>query len=143
MSDAICTERDDFVADAWLAAARWEATLASGATVYQDDDRPGRSPASAWLRLARHAGRTGDRVVGLRLAFRGEPPVVLPEFADGYFFRNGLGAFLDSDITFGFFLTGVLHEGRVMVQRWKVPEMALAGEEASFDAESVGESLIR
>lgn len=141
----VCTTEDDYTRERWLDSVRWTVLLSNGEQVIQDDNRPGVEPASAWLRLGQYVCEQGLVIEGLTLQFRSEPPVRLPERAEGYFFRKSLGAFLTSQATLGFYLVGHLEDGRVLVRRYKVPEMILVGLEARDpnDHETVGISLIR
>ena len=141
----ICTKPDDYTQEKWLSEARWIAVLSTGEQVLQDDDRPGVEPKSAWLRLGEHVKKTGSKIVELSIRFRDEPAVTFPSNAEGYFFRKSMGAFLFSDTSYGFYVVGVLQEGTLLVQKWKVPEMVLVEEEIRdpADDDKVGPSLIR
>jgi hypothetical protein len=104
--------------------AVWVAGLASGLTVYADDDRPGLE-RSAWLRLRRHCRETGDRVTSLRVKFRDHWEGTLPAGADGYFFHKAATCSLGSKDIQYYFLIGALTNGTVLVQKYKVPELLL------------------
>ncbi len=138
-------DEDEFTREKWLSEVRWTVTLSDGTRVIQDDNRPGAVPPSAWLRLRQYTQEKSLHIVGMSLAFRDEPPVHMPDNASGYFFRKSVGSFLDSDLTYGFFLTGVLTDKEVVVQRWKVPELILVEEEVRDpeNEDTVGNSLIR
>lgn len=128
----VCTHEDDFLREqAMKGQARWTARLSSGQLVYQDDNRPGEEPASAWVRLAEHLRNTGERIVSLWLQFRDHVERPLADDAAGYFFARVAGGVWPGDETYDFYLLGQLEyqlengltKASVMVQRWKVPEL--------------------
>lgn len=140
----ICTAEDPFTFEQWLSRARWTATLSSGLEVIQDDGRPGVHPESAWLRLGAYCREHGLWVHRLQIAFRNENAVVLPQPADGYYFRKTAGGFLGCE-TYGFYLVGWLAGGVLTVRKYQVPEMLLVSEETRDpdDERQTGPSLIR
>lgn len=132
--------QDDFV---WAlqderATAIWVALLADGRQVFMDDTRPGEEPSSAWLRLR----ASGEKVVGLHLRFRSNAVHPLPVGAEGYFFSKSVARTDGLPHTLAFYIIGVLTNHKVMLQRYKVPELTLVD---SFDRDEVdcGLSLIR
>ena len=122
--------------------AVWKAKLSDGRVVYMDDGRPGMEPSSAWLRLRRLVEETGVRVVGLSLQFRShQQENILPADAEGYFFRKSALGFPTGTDTIESYLVGHLTEGRLFVQRWRVPELVMV-EEQERDPAEARESLI-
>src|SRR5688500_10269504 len=86
---------NDFVSlvtDEHVPDLRWVAVLSNGETVYQDDDRPGIKPESAWIRLGNYVNNRGLHIVALSFQFRSHV-ISLPENADGYYFAKGALAF--------------------------------------------------
>jgi hypothetical protein len=144
----VCTAEDDYTLEQKLHCARWYARLSDGTVVISDDDRPGAEPASAWLRLGKYlTGNPGLSIREFWVGFRDSNvhTGIVPENAEGYFFRKSVLGFLNDNVTLGFFLLGHLENGTVHVQRWKVPEMILVEKETRnpFDSQAVSESLIR
>jgi hypothetical protein len=120
----------------------WRARLSDGTEAVMDDGRPGEDPPSAWLRLRERVGNTGVRITGLSLQFRShQQESILPANADGYFFRKSALGFLTGTETIESYLVGHLTDGRLFVQRWRVPELVLV-EETERDPAEAGESLI-
>lgn len=122
----ICTREDDHVRMLQYDRAQtvWVAELSSGLKVYQDDHRPGLSQHSAWVRLADHLAREGDRIIRLGLKFRSHKLFdILPVHADGYYFcRSTIGVF-GLGTPLHFYMLGALTHGKVMIKRFKVPEL--------------------
>lgn len=90
-----------------------------------DDDRPGVSPSSAWLRLTAFLAASGGRVHDMDLQFRSHRVRVAKTAANGYFFCKSL---VCADVLGGapqenFYLVGALTGDRVMVERWSVPSL--------------------
>lgn len=123
--------------------AVWRAELSDGTVATMDDGRPGCEPRSAWLRLAAHCEDRGLSVVKLWLEFRSNAARdILPERADGYFFSKCVLGMFNAADTLSFYLVGSLHQGKLVVQRWKVPELLLLDVEER-DAGYSGPCLIR
>jgi len=81
----LCTQPDEFLEE----KAIWIATLTDGTKVYQDDDRPGVSEPSAWIRLGRYLKEHGLGIVEMELRFRSHV-IPLPKDAPGYYFARGI-----------------------------------------------------
>lgn len=141
----VCTSEDDFTRERWLTHVRWVVLLSNGEQVIQDDGRPGPLRESAWIRLGKYVQERGLKIQQMSISFRNEPPIRLPDQAEGYFFRTSVGGLLTSELTFEFYLVGYLRNEKVMVQRFKVPELILVQNEVRnpSDEETVGSSLIR
>lgn len=105
----------------------WVATLENGATVWMDDHRPGVEPHSAWMRLGEYVRVTRIRITGLQLRFRSNT-VTFPAECDGYFFSKSVVGILNQETTLSFYLVGHCKYGKLMVQRYKIPELILVDE---------------
>lgn len=122
----LCIVEDEYTQNRYEGHSRWIVTLNSGLTVYQDDDRPGISPRSAWERLGNYCNKSGDFPIGMRIQFRSHVEH-LPANADGYFFVNSVLGSLHNPDTFHFFVVGTLvgtrEDGIITVREYKVPEL--------------------
>lgn len=127
---------DDFTSEYWLFSPRWICDLSNGETVFQDDDRPGEEPKSAWLRLRQYCQENNLSITHMRLEFRSNTQRSLPDDAEGYFFCKGCGAFLfGGGTTLGFYLVGYLKGDKVIVHQYKSPEMILVSTEERLAAD--------
>jgi hypothetical protein len=141
----VCLAEDDFTQEQSLRhrQAEWRAQLSDGTVVIMDDNRPGVQPASAWLRLARHVQEHNLAICRLWLQFRTHVEQdILPANAEGYYFCKSALGFLTLKDTLHFFLVGYLTNGKIMVQKWCVPELLLLSVETR-DPELAGPCLIR
>lgn len=141
----VCKQPDDYTEEYHLRETYWTVKLSNGEYVMQDDNRPGVEPHSAWLRLAEYVRQNRLSIKEMWVQFRSHVESTLPADADGYFFRKCAMGFLFDNSTYGFYLIGYLHNGKVRVQKWKVPELLLVEEEERDPADDsqVGQSLIR
>jgi hypothetical protein len=123
VEDMICTTEDDFVRD----KLRWVVRLSNGDTVYQDDDRPGVEPASAWKRLKRHCEESGLHIVSMIVQFRSHVEPVGVEDAPGYFFVNTVMAVCgDNETTYHGYVTGYLRDdGLIDYVHWLTPSLVV------------------
>lgn len=135
---------------------RWIVTLDNGVIVYQDDVgqgnlRPG-THLTSWERLQNYCGNNKNYIVDMKLQFRSHIEN-MPANVEGYFFRRsilgGIGIMRTSRIipdTF-FYLVGILKDGKVTIQKWRVPELILNTDEEDIrdpdDFDNCGKSLIR
>lgn len=115
----ICTSDDEFVRE----KPRWVVVLDDGTTVYQDDDRPGVHPPSAWVRLKAHCGAHGRHIRELWLQFRSHRVLIEPVDASGYFFVKLVYAVWGSPETHHGFIVGVLDGDIVHTTTWSLPEL--------------------
>jgi hypothetical protein len=139
----VCTQDDEYVRE----RPRWTVELSNGDVVYQDDDRPGVEPASAWLRLRSHLAATGLRIRAMWLQFRSNRVRVGPEYADGYFFANmafGVLQFNGRQEWRRGFVVGVYSEphGELWAYTFKVPELALLCHPERRDLDPADEKFI-
>ena len=100
----------------------WIVELSNGETVYQDDDRPGIEPASAWKRLNTYCDAHDVHVVKMNVKNRSHMENV-GEGDDGYFFCKCAGAFLFGDETEHSFVVGKLNDGKLFTRKWRMPEV--------------------
>ena len=137
----ICFEPDDYINDRYESQTRWIATLSDGRKVYQDDDRPGLSINSAWIRLGNFLKENQElKIVGMTIGFR-DHIVNVGDNADGYFFCKSAFAGTGSNITIGMYLVGTLVGHTLNVKRYQIPEIILVEEEIRNPFEA-GECLI-
>ena len=133
---------------------RWIVTLDDDTIVYQDDAgegelRPG-SDLSAWERLQNYCSKNNNYVVSMKLQFRSHIEY-MPSNAEGYFFRRSILGGLgkpnsDRPPDVFFYLVGILKDGMVNIQKWRVPELLLDTEVEDIrdpsDYDMCGKSLI-
>ena len=120
----LCIKEDDFVYE----KPRWVAVLSDGTTVYQDDNRPGIEPASAWIRLGSYLKETELKIDRFRLQFRSNV-VNLPHKASAYFFCRGALKNSSWSETYELFIVGTLSEGIFELRKYKIPELVIVEEE--------------
>jgi len=118
----ICTELDQYAQDYQELYPSWVVWLNNGTTVFQDDNRPGVEPHSAWNRLHSHCLYTGEYITSMQIKFRSNA-YMLPQNADGYYFSKGVRAGFSNTKTLQLFFVGILNQGVLNVTCWKVPEM--------------------
>ena len=100
----------------------WIAELSNGETVYQDDDRPGVDPPSAWKRLKIYCGANNIHITKMSVKNRSHIENV-GSGDDGYFFCKSAGAFMFGDETIHSFVVGRLNDGKLLTRKWKMPEV--------------------
>jgi len=123
-SNKICTALDDFLDEKTI----WIATLSDGTKVYQDDERPGITEHSAWIRLGWHIQNTGLRIVALQARFRSHVEEI-PRNAPGYFFARGaLGHFggkTRKSSTKHYLIMGAQNGDEIPCHWYKAPELLI------------------
>ena len=112
----ICTNEDCFLEDKTI----WIAALSNGQEVFQDDDRGGVYPSSAWLRLKDYCEVEGVYIDELKIKFRSHV-VTIPK-SEGYHFIKGIGCMVGFDPE-EFFIVGTLNGGKLQRTWYKVPEI--------------------
>ena len=128
----ICTTEDEFIRELQedRGQALWKAKLSDGSVVIMDDHRPGVQPHSAWTRLYQHCEANDVHITKFWIQFRDNVFAdILPENADGYFFSKSCLAVMSEIDTINLFVMGALHEGRLVVQKWHVPDLTKIDEE--------------
>lgn len=103
--------------------AHWVAQLSNGELIYQDDNRPGKYPESAWLRLKKYIEDNQLKIDNLWLRFRSNQVKCLPEKAEGYYFCKAAGGMLGSTLTVHCYMLGYLTKDKIVVYSYKVPEL--------------------
>jgi len=145
MTTPLVTGEDEFTRELETdhKLALWRVELSNGKVIVQDDNRPGVEPHSAWLRLAEHIRREGLAICRMWLQFRSnQRREILPANAEGYYFCKSALGMMNSNSTLFFYLVGYLQNGKLVVQRWAVPELLLV-ETMERDPAKAGECLIR
>jgi len=111
---------DQFIADFKDMNTIWVVELDNGESVYQDDERPGISPASAWQRLKQYVADNSLSIVRMKLVFRSHEEEIEP--ADGYFYCKAAAIIMGNPPMFQF-VTGRLVNDKVEITNWRVPEL--------------------
>lgn len=115
----LCREDDDYVRE----RVRWVVDLSDGTTVYQDDDRPGVTPTSAWPRLKAYCDEQGVSIIRMRLQFRTNV-IALPANAPGYFFVKTANIAIGGDsVNIRGYRVGILAGTDIYVTHYVVPEL--------------------
>jgi len=118
----------------------WVVTLSNGETIYQDDDRPGVEPSSAWIRLKSYCEENDLHITSMKIKNRSHV-VEVDSDCDGYFFCKGAGGFMFGDMTYLSFSIGTLQDGELKVRRWSLPEIESSTIEIR-DLSEAGDMLI-
>ena len=118
----------------------WMVTLSNDETIYQDDDRPGVEPGSAWIRLKSYCEANDLHIISMKIKNRSHV-VEVDSGCDGYFFCKGAGGFMFGDATYLSFSIGTLQDGELKVRRWSLPEIEPSTIEIR-DASEAGDMLI-
>lgn len=122
--------------------ALWRAELSNGEIVVQDDNRPGLSPSSAWLRLSERLSREGLSIRRFWLQFRSHRVEPLPEDADGYFFCRSARKMLGGGTATFYSLIGAMKNGKLEVHLYSVPSLIHCGTSIR-NPDEAGARLIR
>lgn len=121
---SVCTEWDTYINDFRLDNTMWFAELSNGEKVFQDDDRPGEDPPSAWVRLVKYCNENdlyltklyfsnGD---GLTHPFEDEAGL------EGAFFMKGVsGDLFRADTTYSYIFGNVSGE-ELRIKKYSVPD---------------------
>ena len=112
----ICTTEDDFLKEKTI----WIASLSDGTTVFQDDDRSGANPPSAWLRLKDYCEAEDTYINELKIKFRSHT-ISIPR-SEGYHFIKGIACMVGFDPE-DFFIISVLENSTLKRTWYKVPEI--------------------
>lgn len=118
----ICTSQDEFVQNFNESNSRWQVTLNDNTTVFQDDGRPNATPHSAWIRLRNHCYNNSLYIVKMKFGFRSNMKS-LPSNMEGYFFSKGAMGMFGLSKTIHLFLVGYIKNDKLIVEKWKAPEM--------------------
>ena len=104
---------------------RWEVTLSDGSKKYSCDDPQEQS----WRILKEYCLQHNLKITDMSVGFRSNVKH-LPSNKEGYFFRRMERGSLFQDgeqSTQSIFLVGFIHENKIHVSKYKVPEMILEG----------------
>lgn len=117
----LCTELDPFLEDKPI----WVATLSSGITVYQDDNRAGVDEPIAWKRLRSYCVKQKEQIDFLRIKFRSHvvpitPKKILPTY---YYFSYGITKDIVDDFNQDFYLSGFSFDKSLHYSWYKIPEI--------------------
>lgn len=119
---AVCTKQDEFNRE----KVCWVAHLSNGETVYQDDDRPGETERSSWIRLKNYCKQGKYSVVGIDIRFWDHKEKAVTDGALGYYFVNKVEATAFSGVvnnTHSYYVIGYLKDDKVYTTEWLVPEI--------------------
>lgn len=120
-------DEDDFIFNKPI----WFVILNDGERVYQDDDRPGEFPASAWLRLKEYLKDNNKQIKEIYLKFRSnEVPLSFPADAEGFFFSKRLICFGYGTLQVNAYMLGYTIGESVEIFTYQVPEMILIEQES-------------
>lgn len=125
---SVCKQQDEFNRE----KPCWVAHLSSGETIYQDDDRPGESEPSSWIRLRSHCQQENYSVVDLHIRFWDHVERVVPPNSEGYFFVKKVQATAFSGLTNNTrhsYLVGALKDDKIHLTEWLIPEIVRIGSE--------------
>ncbi len=124
----VSKERDEYINDAFNKRdAIWIVKLSNGEYIYQDDNRPGIQPNSAWVRLKQYCEKNNLKIVSFDIEFRSNK-IEFPRNADGYFFSRAIGAWLGESSNEQF-AVGVIDKNQVHIQYFQIPELYLIRED--------------
>jgi len=139
----VCTQPDLWTAQLIERQTVWTAILSNGETIYQDDEREGVEPESAWLRLGMYCRENNIHIVSFTLQ-NGTNTVRLDEGEDGYFFCKGANGYLftSNQETFQSYIVGTLNGDILRVTNYNIPEL-IAQYSENRDPDEAGDCLIR
>lgn len=118
----ISTVWDDWLEEQKESTTMWTVELTDGTTVYQDDDRPGVKPESAWTRLKRHCKKNRLGIEFMRISFRGNNKDV-GRGADAFFFCKSVLCGMMSVKNIHFYIVGTVNDGVLKTIKWQVPTL--------------------
>lgn len=118
----ICTVWDDWLEERKELTTLWTAELTDGTVVYQDDDRPGMKPESAWIRLKRHCKKRGLGIEFMRISFRSNCKDV-GRGADAFFFCKSILCGMLSTKNTHFYIVGTINNDKLSTVKWEVPSL--------------------
>ena len=119
----------------------WIVELSNGETIYQDDDRPGAEPPSAWKRLKLYCEKNDLHITNMKIKNRSNAHDI-GQNHEGYFFCKGVGALLYGSETQHSFIIGTLDNNKLTARKWNLPEL-IPDPPEQRDLERYKEILIR
>ena len=121
---SVCTEWDTYMNDFRLKTAVWFAELSNGEKVFQDDDRPGTNPPSAWIRLVNYC-RDNDLHV-TNLYFSNGDGLIHPfeseDGLEGVYFSKGISGDMFSAETTHSYIFGNINGNELRIKKYSVPD---------------------
>ncbi len=123
----VAKEYDQFIED--KDEALWIVTLSNNEIIWQDDDRPYVGHHSAWIRLKEYCEHNNLYIVKIQLKFRSHSEFIFCEDSEGYAFRKEAMGGFGVNITHHFYWLGILKNGIVHMEKWRVPELIKEEEE--------------
>lgn len=134
MKDYLTFEDSDWLREMPI----WIANLNNGQTVYQHDHAPGCEEPSTWIRLRNYCSDNNILIDNLYLRYW-DHVVNIRSGAAGYYYANGVGAWLDSSApTKRHFIIGVLEGEIIRKSVYSNPELTFLEYKVSdFDPNSL------
>ena len=121
---SVCTEWDTYMNDFRLKTAVWFAELSNGEKIFQDDDRPGEHPPSAWVRLVAHCQTNNLHVKRFYLS-TGDGlihPFEDDEGLEGAYFSKGISGDMFSAETTHSYIFGNVRGNELRIKKYSIPD---------------------
>lgn len=134
-------EEDEYTLDIMRGHGRWVVVLSNGQRVFQDDERPGQHPHSAWERLYYYCLHNDLYIVDMYIQFRSHVES-MPSNCDGYFFSKAVLSGMLEGKTKQLFLIGTLNGQTLSINTWQLPELLIT-ETEERNPEVCGVNLIK
>lgn len=134
LSSAPCKEIDSWLQEKYEFEPYWSVTLSNSENVWQDDDRDGSDPVSAWQRLQLYC-QNDIYITQMCLHFR-KKTIQVGLNCDGFFFVKSARGYLLSDTTHYFYLAGVIYKNQVHLKKYQCPDLVEVAEEIRSIEES-------
>ena len=116
----ICTHIDKFLEE----KSMWYAVLSDGVKVYQDDNRPGLSCPSAWIRLGNYVRNNNLSICEIGVKFRSHIESVAKN-KDAYFFSNGVMSWAGGKSVKTLNLGYIKDDGKFIIRKFVTPELTI------------------
>lgn len=134
---------DDYLRELYFEKPRLVIKLNTGETIYDDDERPGRDPASFWIRLKDFLDkREFVKIDEILLQFRSNVISPLPKKSKGYFFRKGLLANISGEGRWNFWCLGYVDSNKLIISKYYIPSLTLMESEERDINEENGRTII-
>lgn len=125
---SICTVWDDFMQERRELQTLWSTELTDGTWVYQDDDRPGVYPESAWKRLKQYCELNNLGIKFMRISFRKNVQDIGRD-AEAFFFCKSVLGWYGSGKNYNYYIVGTINDGILTTKKWEVPPLLMKEEE--------------
>lgn len=117
---SVCRAVDDYIRD----KVRWVVDLSNGETIYEDDNREGESPPSAWMRLRDYCKAEGFYIVRMRIQFRTHIVYVGDHRTfDAFYFTKCVDGYMGYNRVVESYIVGYLQNGEIHTTKWRLPEL--------------------